>query len=377
MKGNSVEEVFTPVLVSELDNVTPFFGSDNKYHLVYGLLLTNTRTLPATIEVIEVFGTEEPTVPLMTLKGNELLPFLSHLDSAKVLNRTIERDGSRVLFLNLDFAERESIPKEIIHRISVKGAASPASEMPTLASYDAGKITIFEQGLPIISSPLEGNNWLSINGCCSFYGVHQTTLMPVYGGLYNAQRFATDFMKLDKQGYLVHGDSSIPSNWICYDEKVLAVANGTIVSVLDGLPDQNPGTMPDPKTITMTTYTGNHVILRVNEEVYAFYAHLRNGSIKVKVGDRVKNGDHIANVGNSGNTSAPHLHFHMTLSALPLGSPPVVYGIDTFKVVGTVSPDFFYAEDTPLDGLFTINPSNREKSRHGQFPLDMTIFDFN
>ncbi len=56
---------------------------------------------------------------------------------------------------------------------------------------------------------------------------------------------------------------------------------------------------------------GNHVILDLGERTYAVYAHIRRGSLTVKAGDTVRAGQEIGRVGNSGNTTEPHLHFHL------------------------------------------------------------------
>lgn len=56
---------------------------------------------------------------------------------------------------------------------------------------------------------------------------------------------------------------------------------------------------------------GNHVILDLGEGTYAVYAHVQRGSLQVRAGDTVRAGQPIARVGNSGNTTEPHLHFHL------------------------------------------------------------------
>ena len=75
---------------------------------------------------------------------------------------------------------------------------------------------------------------------------------------------------------------------------------------------------------------GNHVVIRHDDGQYSQYAHLRPGSVRVEIGDQVAQGDEIAELGNSGNSSEPHLHFQMT------NGPDVLYsrGIPvTFKGV--------------------------------------------
>jgi murein DD-endopeptidase MepM/ murein hydrolase activator NlpD len=89
---------------------------------------------------------------------------------------------------------------------------------------------------------------------------------------------------------------------------VLAPADGKIVAVLDGMPDQPVGVLGGMPA------GGNQVVLQVNDSgksQYVFLCHLQRGSIAVKEGDAVVEGQPLAKVGNSGNTSEPHLHIHL------------------------------------------------------------------
>ena len=86
--------------------------------------------------------------------------------------------------------------------------------------------------------------------------------------------------------------------------------------------------------ITLETVGGNHVILDIGNGHYAFYAHLQPGSLRVKMGDRVKKGATLGLVGNTGNSTEPHLHFHLADSNSPLGSEGIPYVHETLDVVG-------------------------------------------
>jgi len=100
-----------------------------------------------------------------------------------------------------------------------------------------------------------------------------------------------------------------PSPYLDYQTrtrlKILAPADGTVLDAVDGLPDQAIGTR-NTKAIT-----GNHVMLDLGNGEYAMLAHLRQGSVAVKAGQRVVAGQELGRCGNSGNTSEPHLHFHL------------------------------------------------------------------
>lgn len=369
------EEVYTPIITGIYDPTAPFFGSDNKYHLLYGLKLTNASRLPATIEKIAVFNAESKDAPIKTYEGDELTASLAHLSAGLAENRAIEKDGSRIFFVSLEFDDEKSLPRAISHKIALQGATGPGSKESVPVEYEAAGFCVCLKKPPVLSPPLKGNGWAVFNGCCSFKGVHQTSLLPVDGALYNAQRFATDFMKLNDQDRLYEGDPSVPANWHCYDQPIYAVADGEVVSVLEGLPDQPPGALPDPESITLKTITGNHVIIKIDANLYAFYAHLRKDSILVKEGERVTKGQEIARLGNSGNTSAPHLHLHLTNAPSPVGSNPVAYTYDTFKLVGTIDPKSIY-EAEELDTTYGNRASFVPEVRKEQLPMDMSILDF-
>ena len=102
----------------------------------------------------------------------------------------------------------------------------------------------------------------------------------------------------------------------------------------DGIPENIPGPTSRAVAITLETVGGNHVIVDIGGGRYAFYAHLQPGSPRVKVGDRVRRGQVLGLVGNSGNSTEPHLHFHLSDGNSPLGSEGVPYGYETFELVG-------------------------------------------
>lgn len=130
------------------------------------------------------------------------------------------------------------------------------------------------------------------------------TLEQNYHAVSRGQRFAHDLVKL-VNGKTHRGDSGALDSYYCWNQKILAPAAGRIVDAVDGLPDQAIGTantaQPD----------GNHVILDLGHDEYALLAHFRQGSVRVKAGDLVEEGTELGRCGNSGNTSEPHLHFHL------------------------------------------------------------------
>src|SRR5262249_54277208 len=139
------------------------------------------------------------------------------------------------------------------------------------------------------------------------------------------------------------------------------------------LDDQVPGKNPDPATITIGNVDGNHIVVDLGGGRYAFYAHLRKGSVAVHPGDRVHRGQVMAKLGNTGNTSAPHLHFHLMDGPSVLGSEGIPYVIDRFAVAGRI-PDSAVPDD--LAGDYRTYLTAEAAPRERQFPLDMDVVDF-
>lgn len=118
------------------------------------------------------------------------------------------------------------------------------------------------------------------------------------------QRFALDLLIM-RDGKSHSGDGSELTHYYCYGEPILAPAAGRVVWLQDSLPDNRPGRTDAQHP------AGNAVILDHGHDEYSLFAHLQPRTLKVKLGDRVKAGDPLGLCGNSGNTSEPHLHFHL------------------------------------------------------------------
>jgi murein DD-endopeptidase len=185
----------------------------------------------------------------------------------------------------------------------------------------------------VIGPPLRGGPWLTANGPANNTG-HRRALISVGGTPAIAQRFAIDYVRLGDDNKTFTGDQLKNESYHAEGVDALAVANGTVVVVKDSIPENVPGITSRAVPITLETVGGNHVIIDIGGGRYAFYAHLKPGSIRVKTGDRVTRGQVVGLVGNSGNSTEPHLHFHISDGTSPLGSEGVPYRHDSFEVVG-------------------------------------------
>jgi hypothetical protein len=118
------------------------------------------------------------------------------------------------------------------------------------------------------------------------------------------QRFAYDFLVVEG-GSSFKGDGKANEQYHCFGKPILAPAAGTVAAVADGIEDNRPGEM------NALQPPGNHVVLDHGNNEFSFLAHLKKGSVAVKVGDRVEAGARLGVCGNSGNSSEPHLHYHL------------------------------------------------------------------
>ncbi len=372
-----VPEAFTAVTITFVgDSAAPVRGTDGRWHLLYELLLTNTRPVPATLERIEVLDGIDPARVLGTLEGESLANAMRQLATMPAEDLVLDPNEAALVFVALAFDDAAALPARIIHRFSGTGADNPGSPAPAPIRYLAAQWDVAILTPPAIGPPLAGEGWVAANGCCSSLGAHRGAVMPVSGRLWDAQRFAIDWMKIGPDGRLLgDGDPADPATWNAYGAPVLAVADGTVIEVLDGLDDQVPGALPDPTTITLETVDGNHVILDLGNGVFAFYAHLQKGSVRVQPGERVARGQVLGALGNSGNTSAPHLHLHLMLrpSALAADGSPDVF--DQFDLTGVIDAEQWYGTEA-IDGAWTIVQTDPSGLHRNELPLDLRIVTF-
>jgi hypothetical protein len=161
--------------------------------------------------------------------------------------------------------------------------------------------------------------------------VHRRTLIAIDGRIFSPERFAIDWDKIGPNGDTHHDGTTRNQNWWGYGEPVLAVADGEITSLQDGIPDNVPRSLPP---VTLDNIAGNYVVLRISPTRYVTYAHLQNGSVRVRLGERVRRGATLGLLGNSGQTTGAHLHLQVTDRNSVLESDGVPFVIARFIYLG-------------------------------------------
>jgi murein DD-endopeptidase MepM/ murein hydrolase activator NlpD len=124
------------------------------------------------------------------------------------------------------------------------------------------------------------------------------------------QKFAFDLIGIGPDGQTHRGQGTRNEDYYAYGRKILAPADGVVIEVIDGVRDNAPGSMNPYSAL------GNCVVLQHKPNEVSVLAHFQPRTIRVKPGDKVKRGAFLGRCGNSGNSSEPHLHYHLQSSAI-------------------------------------------------------------
>ena len=131
----------------------------------------------------------------------------------------------------------------------------------------------------------------------------------------NFMRYAHDFVVTDTTGKLYRGDGARPEDWYGYGAPVLATGGGVVAEMHDGMPDNRKGAPPpfDREAImrNLKLFLGNYVVMDHGNGEYSLFAHLQQGSVRVKPGERVARGEPVGAMGMSGDAFLVHLHYQL------------------------------------------------------------------
>jgi murein DD-endopeptidase len=326
-------DVHTPKhLAPPLDIVVPiepwaFKASDDKWHLVYELHLTNLGKWDCLLTRLDVMPGGASEKPVASYSGAELEEMVARPGQTVEPKVKIGPGAFAIVYLLLTFGTADDVPAKFTHRIAMRIGDYP--EAMTLAGVS---VSTNRKPVAVINSPLAGGEWVAANGP-SNTSAHRRAFIPISGRAYISQRFAIDWVELNPDGKTYQGDAADNKNYRAYGAEIHAVADGLVTQTKDGIP-QNIPNQPLVVPITLETIGGNHVIMEIGNGIYAFYAHMQPGSVRVKVGDKVRRGQVLGLLGNSGNSTEPHLHFHISNANSELGSEGLPYAFAEYEQQG-------------------------------------------
>ncbi len=366
--ARAAEPELTPFVADVLWAPNPAYGSDGRSHLVYELRIANTTASGLELEKVEVL--DEPSGKLLLSLDREGLAKRFSIGGRRGMEATALGVGQfGVLFLHVALEPGDALPRAIAHRVSLR-LVQPGIEFAATVA----QTPVVDRPLVVLGAPLIGVGYAAGDGCCDSIR-HVRALLALNGHFALAQRFAIDWEQIDAENRLVKGDTKALSSYTIYGRDVLAVADGTVVSSRNDLPEQVPGALPQGMTIDQAD--GNFVVLDIGGGAFVLYAHMQPGSVTVTAGAKVKRGDVLGKVGNTGNSQAPHLHLHVMNGPSPLQSNGIPYVFESFKLTaidkaGTADFDKAEATGSPL----TLTPVSPPQVLSRVLPLDLTIVEF-
>lgn len=342
------------------------FGSDRREHIEYDVVISNIFTVPVTIDSIRVFDRGRQ---LLALADNSLVEHTLALATPTatvpvsafvktlvdvVLPRSYGRRVPKRLTEQIRYAVHENAPaRAIIGSTIVHGPMVPVVQEPPIQ----------------IASPLYGSGWLNSSGCCGDpTSEHRTLLIPADGGFRTPEMFAIDWVRLS-HGAFYTGNGTKLTDWSAFGARIHAVADGVVVSVIKGRPEIRPfvGTDENPWVRTPRDFAGNDVVERIAPHQYAVYSHLQTGSVRVNTGQRLRTAQTIGRLGNTGNTTGPHLHFGIQDGPDILTSNSLPFEIRSLRVQGN-------AGTSPTPGDVTV--SGKRYRATLALPLVRSVFSF-
>lgn len=303
---------------------------DNRSTLVYEAHITNTASFDLEITGFSILK----LVNNDTLLNYDQAALNSRLQPIGISNSRgngviIRPAHTHILYIEANTTSRQF--PDIFHSIRFRAAGDSAAYIKI--NHDT--LTFFNTYPVLFSNPLRGGNWTAVYDP-SWQRGHRRVVYSVDGKQRIPGRFAIDFIKVDSIHYVKGNEDSI-QNWHGYAEEVLAVADGEVASVKDDFPES--ATLAAHPVYKPEQATGNYISLKLAENRYVFYEHLKPGSITVKPGQHVKKGQVIAQLGFTGQTTGPHLHLHLADKDSPLGAEGFPFVFEEFTLVGRY-PDF-------------------------------------
>lgn len=360
------EPQLTPAVAQVLAVPYAVLGADDRLHLPYELFLTNAAPDTMRLDSVQALDSDDPSRVLATLDGAALAAAYKPLVSNEGLTLGPAQLGR--LFLDVTFDAGATLPRTLTHRFTV--TLTSANGAPSQSSGVTGFTEVGQASAVVLDPPLAGARWVAAGGCCFPPSYHRTATLPVNGAFRAAQRFAIDFVQLDAEQRIVGGPLDQLASYPYFGAEIYAVADGVVVRRLDDLPEQTPPTLPS--SITLAEADGNYVVLDIGNGRFAFFAHLQPGSVRVQVGDHVTRGQVLGLLGNTGNSSGPHLHFHVMDGPGPLTSNGLPYVFRSFDSDGTVT-----TSDADLaDGQAATISSALAGPHRDQMPLQDQVVSF-
>jgi hypothetical protein len=313
-------------------------GDDSRDHLAFTLRLTNLLTVPTVVTAVSVRDQGGSRLQLLT--ADALAGRVQALASNGPTT-PLAPSASAVVLMDVPIAASRHVTEL---RMSVSYALAPGSELPaTLAGLGINWIVqtaptpVSAFVPPVMAPPLQGPDWVNANQWGDPATGHSGARMTKNATLHSNEVFAIDFIRM-RDGMTFSGDGSANEQYYAWGAPILSSTDGTVITVLDGMPAIAPGAFPTDLT-SVEQAGGNQAVVKAADGVYILYGHMQQGSVAVKVGDKVRVGQRLGLLGNSGNTNGAHLHFQVSDGPDVFNADSIPFVFASFVRTGVIAVD--------------------------------------
>lgn len=360
-----------------IDMFVPFAPTpvvvEGRSHTVYELHITNMGQLTLTLQQLDVADHATGQV-WRSWSGADLNGMLARpgttglADPASIGLASIGPGLRAVAFIDI-VGDTAAAPSQVLSHRLVFAPISLPNAGAVQTDVSGGVVQLNAARPVVLGPPLSGDGWLASHGL-SNTSSHRRSLLTLDGQASIAQRFAIDWTRIGADGQIFRGDPASNANWTPYGSEVLAVADGRVVGLLDGLAENDPTADNKAVPITFDTAPGNHLVLDIGDGRFVLYAHLKPGGLKVGAGDRVVRGQVLAALGNSGKSDAPHLHFQVMNGPAPLASEGLPFVFERFTLQGHVASLAAFVDGTGW------RATEAASMRRHEIPLENAVISF-
>ena len=303
--------------------------------IYYELHITNFSSDTIHLKNLHIINTRDSS-RLYSMGAEDWKTHTMQIGNSKIKSNTLAAGHTMIVYLEV------ALPKSatsFIHQleIEIKGK---------LISIKSPSIDESQKSPLVIGAPLKDGPWAAVYNPRWERG-HRRVIYTMDGKARIPGRYAIDFILLNAQGQFAKGDDNVIQNWFGYAADVLAVKDGIILSARNDFAES--ATLSDHADSTPDKAAGNYISIDIGGGKIVFYEHLKPGSVKVKPGQKVKKGEVIASLGFTGQTTGPHLHFHIADANSTLGAEGLSFEFEKFTLLGTYTQfeDFGKTSWTP------------------------------